>query len=142
MYTLVMTDMTVAQVAAACGVTERTVRRWLKEGRLAGVRVGGRVRIDARAVGELAAPYGSAVAEALVEQSGPQAAPGAAGPDWLRAVLDDPERLAVVRARRAARTMELIREVRAMATPGELDPEGIIRAVRDEQDATWDERLG
>ena len=57
-----MTDMTVAQVAEVCGVTERTVRRWLKEGRLAGVRVGSRVRISAHAVGELAAPYGETAA--------------------------------------------------------------------------------
>ena len=137
-----MTDMTVAEVAQMCGVTERTVRRWLKEGRLAGVRVGGRVRISPHAVGELAAPYGQAAAgapgelPAVVER-----------PDRLRAYLEDPARLAAVRARRAARTMELLDRVWALAQqypapPEALDPEGIIRAVRDEQDAAWDEWLG
>ena len=136
-----MTDMTVAQVAQVCGVTERTVRRWLKEGRLAGVRVGGRVRISPHAVGELAAPYGEAAV-------GPEPLPPAAEqPDRLRAYLEDPARLAAVRARRALRTMELLDRVWALAQqypapPEALDPEGIIRAVRDEQDAEWDEWLG
>jgi excisionase family DNA binding protein len=134
-----MSDMTVVQVAERCGVTERTVRRWLKEGRLQGMRVGGRVRISAHAVGELAAPYGD-VASQPVPSPAQSVSP-------LRAFLDDPERLAAVRARRAARTMELLDRVRALAQanpapPGALDPDGIIRAIRDEQDDRWDERLG
>lgn len=135
MYHDVMTDMTVAQVAVICGVTERTVRRWLKEGRLAGIRVGGRIHIDPKAVGELAAPYGDAAPEPA-----PLVSP-------LRAYLEDPERLAAVRARRAARVISLIAQVRDMSRDtqppaGALDPEGIVRAVRDEQDAEWDEWLG
>jgi excisionase family DNA binding protein len=136
-----MTDMTVTQVAQACGVTERTVRRWLKEGRLAGVRIGGRVRIDAKAVGELAAPYGQAVAGV----PGGTVQTAADPADRLRGYLEDPARLAAVRVRRAARAMELLDQVQALAQqhsapPGAIDSAGIIRAVRDEQDDRWGER--
>jgi excisionase family DNA binding protein len=128
-----MTDMTVADVALVCGVTERTVRRWLREGRLPAHRVGGRVRISDHAVRELAAPYGET----------PVADPGAAPdtPTWL-ASLHDPGRLAEVDARRAARATALMDMVRAMATPA-ADPSspGLVREGRDEQDARWDERL-
>ena len=139
-----MTDMTVTQVAQLCGVTERTVRRWLKDGRLAGVRVGGRVRISPHAVGELAAPYGDVTTGRIATEP---MQPAAESPHRLQAYLEDPERLAAVRARRAARTIELLDRVRALArehpaSPGVLDPEGIIRAVRDEQDDRWDEWLG
>jgi len=54
-----MPDMTVKDAAAAAGVSERTVRRWIREGRLAGCyKVGGRVRIPERAISEAAEPYG------------------------------------------------------------------------------------
>ena len=155
-----MTDMTVAEVAQMCGVTERTVRRWLKEGRLAGMRVAGRVRISPHAVGELAAPYGEALrdhgsvpavareaATAEIGAAGSASAAAAQPTSKLRAYLEDPERMAEVRARRVARTLELLDRVRELARehpapPGALDPGGIIRAIRDEQDAEWDEWLG
>lgn len=54
-----MTDMTVAEAALAAGVSERTMRRWIREGRLAGCyKVGGRVRIPERAIHDAAEPYG------------------------------------------------------------------------------------
>src|SRR3989304_2203552 len=77
-----MTDLDVAEAARALGVTERTIRRWLKDGRLAGFKVGGRIRIPERAVREVASPYGSAEGEGPARDGGggPRAAPaGAAG---------------------------------------------------------------
>ncbi len=130
-----MTDMTVADVARVCGVTERTVRRWLREGRLPANRVGGRVRISEGAVRELAAPYGATpVAEA------PEA-PG--GATWL-ASLQAPDRLAAVETRRVERAIALMDMVRNMSV-GEgasLEAPGSVREGRDEQDARWDGRSG
>ena len=58
-YTPVMPDLTVAQAAEAAGVSERTMRRWIRDGRLAGCyKVGGRVRIPERAIRDAAEPYG------------------------------------------------------------------------------------
>ncbi len=128
-----MTDMTVAEVARVCGVTERTVRRWLREGRLPALRVGGRVRIPEHAVRELAAPYGA------VDPAEPTALSGMeAWPDLLR----DPARLAAVDARRVARAVDLMDRVRGMSVT--VGPQGfsLVRDGRDEQDARWDERLG
>lgn len=48
--------LTPADVAGQLGVTATTVRRWLVEGRLAGTRVGGRLRIDPQAVAEIVRP--------------------------------------------------------------------------------------
>ena len=44
----VATALTLPQAAAYLGVHEKTVRRWIKDGRVAAVRVGvaGRYRID------------------------------------------------------------------------------------------------
>ncbi len=133
MYHRVMTDMTVSDVARACGVTERTVRRWLREGRLPARRVGGRVRIPERAVRELAAPYGEAAGAEPAAQD---------GPSWL-ASLGDPDRLATLDARHAERAVALMDMVRAMAKPvhGGADAVGLVRDGRDEQDRRWDERL-
>lgn len=51
--------MTVAEAALAAGVSERTMRRWIRDGRLAGCyKVGGRVRIPERAIHDAAEPYG------------------------------------------------------------------------------------
>ncbi|MFN8520151.1 MAG: helix-turn-helix domain-containing protein [Chloroflexota bacterium] len=127
-----MTDMTVTDVARACGVTERTVRRWLREGRLPGLRVGGRVRIPERAVRELSAPYGQAAGA----DTG-----AAAGFGWL-ASLRDPDRLATLDVRRAERAIALMDLVRGMATPvhGGADAVGLVREGRHEQDRRWDER--
>jgi excisionase family DNA binding protein len=125
MYHPVMTDMTVAEVATACGVTERTVRRWLRDGRLPALRVGGRIRIPEHALRELTAPYGSDR-----EPSGPPRA--ALGPH-LGA---DP---GLARAQRAARAERLLAMVRSLATPAEGDDgAALVRAGRDEQDDRWD----
>jgi excisionase family DNA binding protein len=58
-----MPDLTVAEAARAAGVSERTMRRWIRDGRLAGCyKVGGRVRIPERAIREAAEPYGGSAA--------------------------------------------------------------------------------
>lgn len=126
--------MTVADVARVCGVTERTVRRWLREGRLPAHRMGGRVRIPDRAVRELAEPYGPALSLEPTDARGV--------PDWV-ASLDDPARLAGVEARRVDRAIALMDTVRAMALPSAPSgsPLGLVREGRDEQDVRWDERL-
>lgn len=113
-----MVDMTVAEVAAACGVTERTVRRWLSEGRLAGLRVGGRVRIPAHAVRELSVPY-TAGAEALPMR-----------PD----ATTDLDRGALARERRAIRAERLLGQVRSMTAPTDEpnDAVALVRAGRDD----------
>ncbi len=124
-----MTDMTVADVARVCGVTERTVRRWLREGRLPALRVGGRVRIPGHAVRELAAPYG--------------AGPHEPADSWWES-LRDPRRLAAVDERRIARAVSLMDLVRGMSVADGSRPDAadLVREGRHEQDARWDERLG
>ena len=124
-----MTEHDVVEAARLLGVSERTVRRWLREGRLTGYRVGGRVRIPDRAVREAARPYGTAMDE------GPQAPPKDEDP--LIAWLTGPERLRE-RRRRAARLMD---EIRARTQPpsGPDDTvEAYIRQDRAERDAKWD----
>jgi excisionase family DNA binding protein len=46
------------EVARMLDVSEPTVRRWLASGRLPGVRVGGRLRVDPTAVVEFVKPAG------------------------------------------------------------------------------------
>ncbi len=126
-----MTDLDVAEAARALGVTERTIRRWLKDGRLAGFKVGGRVRIPERAVREAASPYGSA------EGDGPAVGVGR-DPDVEALVgwLSGPDRIRERRAR-AARLMD---EIRASSGPpfGAADTsEALVRAARED----WDERV-
>ena len=54
-----MPDLTVAEAAHAAGVSERTMRRWIRDGRLTGCyKVGCRIRIPERAIDEVAEPYG------------------------------------------------------------------------------------
>ncbi|MCC6617468.1 MAG: helix-turn-helix domain-containing protein [Chloroflexi bacterium] len=111
-----MTDMTVAEVAAACGVTERTVRRWLSEGRLPALRIGGRVRIPAHAVRELSVPYD------VARDTAPPAA--TAGPHSRSRA----------REQRVARTERLLAQIRAMATgtDGPAEAVALVRAGRDD----------
>jgi excisionase family DNA binding protein len=129
-----MTDMTVGEVAAALGVTERTVRRWLREGRLDAYRVGGRVRVPARAVRDAAAPYG------------PE--PGQAAADPIASYLEAPARLAAARRRALDHAFRLMDQVRSGASgplgPGRVrtDAATLVREVRDEQDEKWDGLLG
>ena len=124
-----MTDHDVHETARLLGVSERTVRRWLRDGRLTGYRVGNRVRIPDRALREAARPYGTAMDEGL------QTLPD--GEDPLIAWLTGPERLRE-RRRRAARLMD---EIRARTKPpsGPDDTvEAYIRQDRAERDARWD----
>lgn len=124
-----MTDHDVAGAARLLGVTERTIRRWLREGRLAAYKVGGRVRIPESAVREAAAPYGP----------GPERE--ATSGDPLISYLSDPARKEEVRRRRiewAVRTMD---EIRARSKPPsgpEDTAEALVRQVRDERDARAD----
>ncbi len=128
-----MTELDVTETARLLGVTERTIRRWLRDGRLAGYKVGGRIRISERAAREAARPYGSA---ALPAPTGQEAAP-----DPVVAWLTSPERLRE-RRERAARIMD---EIRATSKPPS-DPddtvEAYIREMRAEQDAKADRILG
>jgi excisionase family DNA binding protein len=137
-----MTDHDVAAAARILGVTERTVRRWLREGRLAAVKVGGRVRISDTAIREAVAPYGSGSADA----AGGTEPTGSARPvDPLMAWLTDPVRRAEARRLRLEAAARAMDEIRARSKPpsGPHDTaEALVRAVRDEQDARWDERLG
>jgi excisionase family DNA binding protein len=122
-----MTDMTVAEVAAACGVTERTVRRWLKDGRLPALRTGGRIRIPEHALREMTAPYGSD------REPAPQTHSLEPRPTF------DPALTAQARTQRAARVERLLAVVRSMAAPARGDDAAaLVRAGRNEQDERWD----
>lgn len=116
-----MTDMTVAEAAAAAGVSERTMRRWIREGRLAGCyKVGGRVRIPERAIHEAAEPYG-------------ESADRAPTVDEL-SVLDSPARARAFQLRRARLAFEEIDRIRARGrlSTGPADTaEAYIREWRD-----------
>lgn len=127
-----MTDMTVAAAAAAAGVSERTVRRWIREGRLAGCyKVGGRVRVPERAVRDATEPYGG---------SG-----GTVGTVVEARRLDSPSRASAAQIRRAIAAFEEIDRIRARGRPSagpDDTAEAYIRQGRDEQDAKWDRLLG
>jgi excisionase family DNA binding protein len=119
-----MPDLTVKDAAAATGVSERTVRRWIREGRLAGCyKVGGRVRIPERAIQEAAEPYGERVVSGAVA----------------------PRRISDAQIRRAKLAFERIDRILAGGRPpsGPDDTaEAYIRQGRDEQDAKWDRLFG
>ncbi len=122
-----MTEMTVAEAAAAAGVSERTMRRWIRDGRLAGCyKVGGRVRIPERAVRDAAEPYGGSTpyAPALDDTRG----------------LDSPRRASDAQIRRARAAFERIDRLRARGRPStgpDDTAEAYIREVRD-SDPRWD----
>lgn len=131
MYHSVMTDLDVTATAEILGVSERTVRRWLRDGRLEGYKVGGRIRIPERAVREAAAPYDG------------EAPPAASRFDALIAFIEDPVRKAEARRRRYERAARLMDEIRARSKPpsGPDDTaEAYIREARGEIDAKWDRR--
>lgn len=127
-----MTDLTVAEAARAAGVSERTMRRWIREGRLADCyKVGGRVRIPERAIRDAAEPYGTA------------ASPPVAPDDARR--IDSPQRAREAQIRRAIAAFEVIDRIRAQMRPSsgpDDTAEAYIRQGRDEQDAKWDRLLG
>lgn len=127
-----MPDMTVKDAAVAAGVSERTVRRWIREGRLAGCyKVGGRVRIPERAIREAAEPYGDR------ERPSPMI-------DDI-SVLDSPARRRAFELRRARLAIEEIDRIRArMKPPAGPDDTAVayIRQGREEQDEKWDRLSG
>jgi excisionase family DNA binding protein len=114
-----MPDMTVKDAAAAASVSERTVRRWIREGRLAGCyKVGGRVRIPERAIREAAEPYG--------ERSGIV--------DDL-AVLDSPARARAFQLRRARLAFEEIDPIVAAMKPPAGPEDTAVAYIREWRDA-------
>jgi excisionase family DNA binding protein len=127
-----MPDLTVKDAAVAAGVSERTVRRWIREGRLAGCyKVGGRVRVPEGAIREAAEPYGA----------------GATRPTVIDEiyVLDSPTRRRFFELRRARLAVEAIDRIRArMKPPAGPDDTAVayIRQGREEQDEKWDRLLG
>ena len=132
MYNAVMTDMDVTDAARALGVSERTIRRWLRAGRLSGYRVGRRIRIPENAVREAVAPYGT---------DGPPDARADAETDPILRFLRDPARR---RARReaAARVMDRIAEMAGQPKSFEDTAVGLMRAVRKEEERKWERILG
>lgn len=141
-----MTDLDVARAAKQLGVSERTIRRWLREGRLVGYKVGGRIRIPERAVREAATPYGTDVATEHEEvtdegQRGRQNEIQAR----LLALLDDPVHKAAAHRRRwelAAAVMDEI-ALRSRPSTGPDDTaEAYVREAHEERDRHWDELLG
>jgi excisionase family DNA binding protein len=49
-------SLTPAEAAAALGTSASTIRRWLADGRMEGVRIGGRLRIEPEAVQRMVRP--------------------------------------------------------------------------------------
>lgn len=132
-----MTDLDVGATARLLGVSERTIRRWLKEGRLAGLKVGGRIRINERAAREAARPYG----ELPQGAPGPDLRAGGIAPepdvDPIVAWLNSPERPRE-RRERAARIMDEIRARSKPSTGPDDTVEAYLREMRAEQDAKAD----
>jgi excisionase family DNA binding protein len=146
-----MTEVDVTTAAERLGVSERTVRRWLREGRLAGYKVGGRIRIPERALREAATPYGSDASSAATDAAHaadeatrePSAAPDERA--RLLALLDDPVMKAAALRRRRELASAVMDEIAARSRPstGPDDTvEAYIREDRAERDLHWDELLG
>lgn len=113
-----MTDLTVAEAARAAGVSERTMRRWIRDGRLTGCyKVGGRVRIPERAIREAAEPYG--------ERSGPIAD---------LSVLDSPARARAFQLRRARLAFEEIEPIVAAMKPPAGPDDTAVAYIREWRD--------
>ena len=123
-----MTDMDVPATARTLGVSERTVRRWLKAGRITGYRVGSRIRIPEHALREVAEAYDE------TDGRGASRAGGQTG-DPLTAFLfgRDAQR---ERARAAARDIDDIRRRHSRpAATSDDSAEALLRQERDERDA-------
>jgi excisionase family DNA binding protein len=116
-----MTDLTVAEAARAAGVSERTMRRWIRDGRLTGCyKVGGRVRIPERAIREAAEPYGSAITSTRADDV---------------AVLDSPARARAFQLKRARLAFEEIDRIVADMKPPSGPDDTVIAYIRQERDA-------
>jgi excisionase family DNA binding protein len=114
-----MPDMTVKDAATAAGVSERTVRRWIRDGRLAGCyKVGGRVRIPERAIHEAAEPYGERT-ETIDDRS----------------VLDSPARAREFQLRRARLAFEEIDPIVAAMKPPAGPDDTAVAYIREWRDA-------
>ena len=117
--------MDVAATARQLGVSERTIRRWLRDGRLSGYRVGGRIRIPASSLREARAPYRTDV-EAPPSGENLDHDPRGEPPYLLR------------RRQEAARIMDDIR-ARSKPPAGPDDTaEAYVRYIRDTGDGRWD----
>lgn len=124
-----MSDLTVAQAAKAVRVSERTMRRWIREGRLAGCyKVGGRVRIPARAIQEAAEPYGSTEAQLPVDEL---------------SVMDSPARARKFELIRARLAFEEIDRIRATMKPPSGPDDTAVAYIRDLRDGPprWERPL-
>ena len=117
-----MPDLTVAEAARAAGVSERTMRRWIRDGRLAGCyKVGGRVRIPERAIREAAEPYGGATeSKSPIED---------------RSVLDSPARARAFQLKRARLAFEEIDQILATMKPPSGPDDTVAAYIRHERDA-------
>jgi excisionase family DNA binding protein len=117
-----MPDLTVAEAARAAGVSERTMRRWIRDGRLAGCyKVGGRVRIPERAILEAAEPYGVSTEEKV--------------PIDELSILDSPARARKFQLIRARLAFEEIDRIRARGRPPAGPDDTVVAYIRQERDA-------
>lgn len=124
------------------GVSERTLRRWIREGRIASYKVGGRVRIPERAVREAAVPYDGSTGVDLT----PTPEAGAAlRAERLVGALHDPAGRADAARRRREAAAARMDEIAARCLPSS-GPEDTVDAYlgedRAERDRHWDEVLG
>ena len=116
--------MSVSEAARALRVSERTVWRHIKDGRLPSHHEGRSVRVDVnvvRRIGEAPARYGPDVAA-------DELAPG----PWPFTM----EKVAAQAARLRARRMAALAEIRRLATEVRPDPEGLpfLDYLRDDDD--------
>jgi excisionase family DNA binding protein len=112
-----MPDLSVKDAAVAAGVSERTVRRWIREGRLAGCyKVGGRVRIPELALRESAEPYGER------------------GTINDLSVLDSPARAREFELRRARIAFEEIDRIKAKMKPPSGPDDTAVAYIREWRD--------
>ncbi|HEV8697389.1 MAG TPA: helix-turn-helix domain-containing protein [Candidatus Limnocylindrales bacterium] len=117
-----MPDMTVKDAAVAAGVSERTIRRWIREGRLAGCyKVGGRVRIPERAIREAAEPYGEQEERPPVTDD--------------ISMLDSPARARAFQLRRARLAFEEIDPIVAAMKPPAGPDDTAVAYIREWRDA-------
>jgi excisionase family DNA binding protein len=125
-----MPDLTVAEAARAAGVSERTMRRWIRDGRLTGCyKVGGRVRIPEWAIRESAEPYGGTTeAKAPIDEL---------------SIIDSPARVRHFQLIRARLAFEEIDRIRARGRPPAGPDDTAVAYIRHERDAPprWERDL-